>query len=368
MDKQQRINELCDQIRTGDNQAALGAVDELRATGWLVEVLYWGFNINGINWSGADLTGADLRGANLRYSMLNDANLKLANLTGADLRGADLSGANLTQASLGEGYIYGTKLIRANLRESQLHGAVLCGAIVDHVDFAGATLNHTMISNVDLSQANNLEDVIHQGPSHLSTDTLFKSQGKIPEAFLRGCDVPEILITYLSSMMGTPIEMYSCFISYSHANKTFVQSLENGLKSNKVHYWLDEKALTGGDFYQREIYRAIRIRDKLVICVSIRALKSGWIEKEFRQIQLKEDEINAKLDEPISLVIPLDLDGSLLGEGVNRDHWIVRELLSRHVIDCRNWESDGRMAEITKQVVRALRTDGGKLPHPPPKL
>jgi len=57
--------------------------------------------------------------------------------------------------------------------------------------------------------------VNHRFPSTIGIDTLFNSKGRIPESFLRGAGVPEILITYLPSMLGQAIQYYSCFISYS---------------------------------------------------------------------------------------------------------------------------------------------------------
>jgi len=52
---------------------------------------------------------------------------------------------------------------------------------------------------VDLSQVHGLESVYQRGPSTVGVDTLFRSNGKIPEVFLRGCGVPEDLITFLPS-------------------------------------------------------------------------------------------------------------------------------------------------------------------------
>ena len=101
---------------------------------------------------------------------LHGANLSAANLRGADLRAADLRGANLSDANL-----RGANLGGANLGEAQ------CGG-TNFADVAG------------LSKARGLIRSKHEGPSTIGIDTLFLSQGKIPETFLRGCGVPDTLI------------------------------------------------------------------------------------------------------------------------------------------------------------------------------
>ena len=58
-------------------------------------------------------------------------------------------------------------------------------------DLEKATMGYTAVGNVDLSQTKGLETVGHEAPSTIGTDTLAKSQGKIPEAFLRGCGLQD---------------------------------------------------------------------------------------------------------------------------------------------------------------------------------
>jgi hypothetical protein len=101
---------------------------------------------------------------------LVDADLCVADLSLADLSGADLCWASLT------------------------------GAKLDEVCIEDAGMDCTSLTNVDLSKVEGLESVGHFGPSSIGVDTLYKSQGKIPEEFLRGCGVPEDFITYLPAV------------------------------------------------------------------------------------------------------------------------------------------------------------------------
>ncbi len=55
-------------------------------------------------------------------------------------------------------------------------------------------LSSELFADVDLSEAKGLEFAFHSYPSTVGTDTILRSMGKTPEAFLRGCGVPEYLI------------------------------------------------------------------------------------------------------------------------------------------------------------------------------
>ena len=111
------------------------------------------------------------------YTDLSRANLRGAYLNVAHVRDANLSGASL-----------GANLSRANLSDANLSGAIC---------------RLTVFANLDLSEATGLETVQHYGLSTIGTDTLFLSEGKIPDAFLRGCGLPDELISYLSSLIQT---------------------------------------------------------------------------------------------------------------------------------------------------------------------
>src|SRR5262249_55277617 len=123
-----------------------------------------------------------------------------AGIYGVDLTEIDLTGADLTRANLE----------RSNLDRTNFNRAKLLGT-----NFRGSTIRHTVFADVDLSQVKGFEKVTHIGPSTIGIDTLYNSQGKIPEAFLRGCGLPEEFIIYSRSLVGKAIEYYSCFISYS---------------------------------------------------------------------------------------------------------------------------------------------------------
>jgi uncharacterized protein YjbI with pentapeptide repeats len=190
-------------------------------------------HLRGAHPNGAIFTGADLSGADLSFAKLTEAKLYWADLSGASLPGADLSGAGLTWANLP-----GADLSGANLHEANLNGA----------DLSRVECWSTLFAAVDLSGVKGLDLVKHSGPSHVSTDTLILSRGKIPEAFLRGCGVPERWIDDLPALIGAlePNQFYSCFISYSTKDEEFARRLHARMVQEELRVWFSPEDIRGG--------------------------------------------------------------------------------------------------------------------------
>ncbi len=156
------------------------------------------------NLGGADLNEADLNKADLRMANLSEANLSRADLRGADLSGANLGGADLSGAILGETNLSRADLSRADLSEATLMSADLRWATLSDANVEKAIVADNGFTNVDLSVVKGLDTVVHLGPSTVGIDTIYKSKGKIPEVFLRGCGVPDRMIAFIASLAGKP--------------------------------------------------------------------------------------------------------------------------------------------------------------------
>jgi hypothetical protein len=148
----------------------------------------------------------DLSGAEFNRATLSEANLSTAHLSNAKLTNADLSRADLIGADL-----HAANLHAANLRRANLIGAIANGTIVRLAILNDAVCGFTIFARVELSEAKGLDSVKQFRPSTIGIDALFRSRGKVPEAFLRGCCVQDRLITYLPSIIGSmsPIQFYS---------------------------------------------------------------------------------------------------------------------------------------------------------------
>jgi hypothetical protein len=179
----------------------------------------------GAGHSGIDLIGADLRNANLRSTKLG-----WANLTGSTLAGAHLEDTTLMSARL-----EGANLSRAKLTGSLLGGAILLKANLSYSNLDRAYFYETFFSDTNLASATGFASCRYAGPCTVDHRTLF-DYGTLPVEFLRGCGLPDTLITYLPSLAAVGIH-HSCFISYSSKDDAFAQKLYNSLQGHSVRCW-----------------------------------------------------------------------------------------------------------------------------------
>jgi len=296
-----------------------------------------------------DLSRANFGGADLRRANLSRANFEGANLSRANLVGAQLVGANLLRVDLREAILAWANLLEADLSGANLGGANLRRAELDRANFRNALMGDCTLADVDLSSLRGLETVYHYGPSSISIDTIYRSKCHIPEAFLRGAGVPEDFILYMRSLVGKPIEFYSCFISYSSKDQEFAVRLHTDLQQQGVRCWFAPEDLKIGDKFRTRIDESIRVYDKLMIILSENSIRSAWVEKEVETAFEKERWRNTLA------LFPIRLDDAVMQTG---EAWAADIRRSRHIGDFTRWRDHDSYQEALGRLLRDLKAEG----------
>ncbi len=89
------------------------------------------------------------------------------------------------------------------------------------------------------------------------------------------------------------------FISYSHANKDFVDLLAAHLVKNKARVWVDRWELNVGDSIIDKIQSAIEGSEAILVILSNESVESEWCKKELSSGLLRE------LEEKRVVVLPV---------------------------------------------------------------
>jgi|GEM_PF-378698 len=330
--------------------------------------------LDGANFNGVDLTDVDLGGMNLDGAVLREATLSSCNLEGASLVGADLSGIDLRSADLDRTNLRGATLDRADLRkanlncarlmESSLRCADLRQARLMETDFTGAELTGakfhkaicqgTLFCAVNLAEVTGLNKIHHEGPSHITTDSLAFSSGRIPGRFLQQCglapweiisarmydssltprDIEELQYKVFDLRAQGPLVIGGIFISYSWTDEKFVNKLYRRLVNAGASVWLDRHSLVAGPL-QKQVFRAIRLNDVVIVVLSRNSTKSDWVENELEMARRKE------IDESRDVLCPIAIDDSWKTKmnvtEPNRALWLT--LKQKLVIDFSKWRS-----------------------------
>jgi len=290
-------------------------------------------NLDGIELVGVNLKGADFRGTNLSKTNLLGSNFFSANFSKAVFVDANIIGSNLSTVNFNA-----TQLWRAKVISSDLNGTILKKALV----------GRTVFSDVDLSNAIGLEAVVHLGPSTIGIDTIYRSGGKIPEVFLRGCGVPDNFIQYMSSLTGTASKYNSCFISYSSKDQDFAERLHANLQNKGVRCWFAPEDMKIGDKIRDRIDQSIRIHDKLLLVLSEHSINSEWVEDEVEAAYEQERQRGT------TVLFPIRLDSAVMDTG---KAWAAKLRRSRHIGDFSQWKDHDAYQKAFNRLMRDLKAE-----------
>lgn len=310
--------------------------------------------LNGTNLSRANLSGVNIKGASLSGASLIKVNLSGAGLRGADLSSADLSGADLSDADLRRAY-----LTDANLSGTDLSDADLSDADLSGTNLNGARVGWTIFGDCDLRIVRGLETIQHEGPSPLSINTIYRSEGNIPETFLQGVGIPNSFIDYMRSLVSKLFDYYTCFISYSSKDQAFAERLYIDLQSKGVRCWFAPKDIKIGDKIRPRIDEAILIHDKLLLVLSEHAIESDWVEKEV-ETAFEKERLAKERGEERTVLFPIRLDDTVMHTA---QAWAADIRRVRHIGDFSQWKNHDHYQKALSQLLRDLKAETRKA-HP----
>jgi hypothetical protein len=277
------------------------------------------------------------------------ANLTGVDLTGGDFTRADLSGADLSWAILTWTNFCGASLMGANLSETILISTNLKGADIRGTRFSRAIAWSTNFSNINLDGAKGLNTMKHIGPSTVGIDTIYRSNGNIPEVFLRGTGIPDNFIEYMHSLSDEAIQFCSCFISYSSNDEEFAERLNADLQSKGIRCWFSPGDMKIDDKLRVRIDESIRMYDKLLLIISQTAVADQWIEQEV-ETALAEERKQKR-----TVLFPIRLDNSVTQIPTG---WPALIRNSRHIGDFTNWRNHDFYQKAFSLLLRHLKAEG----------
>jgi hypothetical protein len=260
-----------------------------------------------------------------------------------------LIGATLRRASLSRAYLVRANLLYADLTDTDLH----------LTNFGHSKVGWTTFAGNDLSSVRGLDLLVHQGPSSIGIDAIYRSRGRIPEAFLRGAGVPEEFVIYARSVATRPFQFYSCFISYSTEDQEFADSLHADLQDAGVRCWFAPHDIHAGRKLHQQIDEAVRSYDRLLLILSEHSMHSEWVKTEIAHARQKELNERRQVIFPISLVPFASIRGwECFDADIGKDS--AREVREYFIPNFSDWKDHDSYQRALQGLLRDLQEHEGE--------
>lgn len=314
-------------------------------------------NLSGTAFHERRLQGIDLSNSVLDHAHFNDCDLSGANLIAAYLFCASFLRTKLHSADLRDANLSCCWLAEAELERATLWGTNFNSAALTKANLKGARLGQTILTDVDLSKVRGLEFTEHGGASSIGIDTLYKSQGKIPDEFLHATGQPREAIDLAQTLRaGPPIQWQSCFISYSHKDEEFARQLCDRMRKAGLRVWYAAEDMQGGKKLHEQIYNAIQIHDRLLLVLSEHSIQSEWVMTEIRKARETEKKEKRRKLFPIRLANFETLrDWTCFDGDTGKD--LAVEVREYFIPDFSNWKDHAAFEAAFARLQKDLKED-----------
>ncbi len=294
--------------------------------------------------SNCTLQRAQLGGADLSHSDLQYANLEEANLSGANLSNADLSWTNLAGANLRGSTLNATSLTLADLSGADLRGATITNVDLESAVVVNCLMGFTKVINCDLSKSIGLDSARHTGPSALGLDTIARSGGLIPKAFLENVGVAEPLLAAQDAMKGVSRSYPTVLIVGSAEDNELAARLRSGLAASQIPAWAiaadDEAAVLSGGI----LLEYTPFYDGLALLCTAQSLESPQTSTYLAQLASNQHK------GPGQTTVALAIDDLFY----QREDYLCNTLREGQVLDFRGWENAETYEECLRSLVNLL--------------
>lgn len=150
-----------------------------------------------------------------------------------------------------------------------------------------------------------------------AVDCLIEAIGDVCEQVAIPRDIVQAVYHDPDANLKEPKLRLGVFLCHSSADKQKVRNLYSRLQADGVRPWLDEKDLLPGQDWHKEITKAVRSSDVVIVCLSKGSItKEGYIQKE---IKMALDVADEKPEDTI-YIIPLRLEDCRSPDKLSRWH------------------------------------------------
>lgn len=304
-------------------------------------------NFDGSHWAATQIRDVSLKHCTLSRCSFDNLLVKRSWFTNALLSSAEFRRTTFLRCAFDSAAFRYASLLDTNFIDSTLAGA----------DFSGASLAQIRWANIDLSEVIGLATTRHFGPSSVGIDTIVRSLGKAPEIFLQGCGVPDEVIAYLPSLVGSvmAINYRSCFISYGSQDDAFARRLHSRLQSERVRVWFAPEDMKGGEKLRDQVDRAIELHDRLIVVLSEHSMASEWVVHEIRRARRQEVREKRRKLFPIRLVDWETLQRWEAYDSASSPD-LAEEVRQYYVPDFSNWKHEDAFEREFAKLLRDLRS------------
>jgi hypothetical protein len=229
-----------------------------------------------------------------------------------------------------------------------------------------AIVGGTTFARIKFDETRGLDNLHHVSPSTIGTDTIFFSEGYIPEIFLRGCglsdweiestklynpyldneEINKILYRIYDLRATQALQISPLFISYSHKDSEFVDNLERLLNERGIRHWRDIHDMKAGRM-EKQINLAIRQNPTVLLILSEASVQSDWVEHEVRTAREVEKEMGR------DVLCPIALDDSWRSSPWPKR--VMEQVMEYNILDFSEWMDDESFGKIFRKLIDGLQ-------------